>query len=81
MILVFKKTLEQEILNEENNPVQRIYVVLLQSNRPEEMNMKENEIFEDAKELHETESTWNTEKSTFLRLLCTRRFSLISLIN
>lgn len=74
IVLVFKKTLEQEILSENNQSVQRIYFVLLQSNRPEEINIDENEIFRDARELHETESTWKTEKSTFLRLLSTRRF-------
>ena len=71
---MFKNTLEQEILNEENSSVQQIYFVLFQSNRPEDNTIEENEVFKDARELHQTQSTWKTDKSTFLRLLCTRRF-------
>lgn len=74
VVLVFKSTLEEDILNEENSSVQQIYFVLFQSNRLEDNTIEENEIVKDVRELHQTQSTWRTDKSTFLRLLCTRRF-------
>lgn len=69
--------MEEDILNVENSLVQQLYFVLLQSNRSEENTVEENVIVEDARELHQTQSTWNTDKSTFLRLLCTRRLVII----
>lgn len=73
LLLVFKKTLEHDIIGEENNPSKRIFLALLQSNRPEDNAINDKEILKDARDLYETESKWKTDESIFLRLLCTRR--------
>ena len=52
----------------------RIFITLLQSNRPEDNDINDNEILKDARDLYETESKWKTDGSIFIRLLCTRRF-------
>jgi len=76
-ILVFKNSLEQDIIGDETDPSKRIFLTLFQSNRPEDNDINDYEISKDAQDLYETESNWKTENSTFLRLLCTRRFRLI----
>ena len=77
MSSVFKNTLEHDIVGEENNPSKRVFLELLQSNRPEDNSINEKEILKDARDLYETESKWKTDESVFVRLLCTRRLKSI----
>jgi hypothetical protein len=70
---VFKNTLEHDIVGEETTPSKRVFLALLQSDRPEDNSINEKKISNDARDLYETESKWKSDDSVFIRLLCTRR--------
>ncbi|CAF2951773.1 unnamed protein product [Rotaria sp. Silwood2] len=69
---IFKSSLEQDIIGNEETPSQQIILALLQANRPEDDNIDDDEVLEDAQNLYETNTKWRRDGSTFIRLLCNR---------
>ncbi|CAF4330888.1 unnamed protein product, partial [Rotaria sp. Silwood2] len=51
---IFKSSLEQDIIGNEETPSQQIILALLQANRPEDDNIDDDEVLEDAQNLYET---------------------------
>ncbi|UJR10256.1 hypothetical protein I4U23_014466 [Adineta vaga] len=69
---LFESTVEQDIMKNRNTPSIKIFLALLQANRPEDDTVDEDEVCDDAKNLAESQSKWRTDGSTFIRLLCNR---------
>jgi hypothetical protein len=74
ILKVFNSTLAQDIIGDRETSSRRIFLALLQANRPENDEIDEDEVLNDARNLHESNSTWRIDGSTFIRLLCNRRF-------
>ena len=74
IFIVFKNTLEQDMVGDENNLCKQIFLSLLQTNRSEENVIDDNVVLTDVQELLATQSKWKTEESIFFRILSTRRF-------
>jgi len=71
---VFKNTLEQDIIDAPNTSSKHIFLALLRADRPEEEEINNDEVLEDARNLYETNSKWQIDGSTFIQLLYNRRF-------
>lgn len=71
---VFKTALEEEISKIEDTPSKQIFLALLRADRPEGQDIDEEEISNDARNLYQTNSKWRMDGSTFVQLLCNRRF-------
>ncbi|CAF3699345.1 unnamed protein product [Rotaria sordida] len=69
---IFKSTLAKDIIDDEETPSKQIILALLQANRPEDNDIDDDEVLEDAQYLYETNSKWRRDGSTFIRLLCNR---------
>ncbi|CAF3349728.1 unnamed protein product [Rotaria sp. Silwood1] len=69
---IFKSTLEHDIIGNEETASKQIILALLQANRPEDDNIDDDEVLEDAQNLYETNAKWRRDGSTFIRLLCNR---------
>jgi hypothetical protein len=74
ILKVFNSTLAQDIIGDRETSSRRIFLALLQANRPENDEIDEDEVLNDARNLHESNSTWRIDGSTFIRLLCNRTF-------
>ncbi|CAF1295256.1 unnamed protein product [Adineta steineri] len=69
---LFNNTLEQDIRNDRENPSKQIFLSLLQANRPEDNRIDEGQVVNDARNLYDSRSKWQTDGSTFIQLLCNR---------
>ncbi|CAF4083473.1 unnamed protein product [Rotaria magnacalcarata] len=69
---IFKSSLQDDIIDDQETPSKQIIIALLQGNRPENDNIDEDEVLEDAQQLYQTNSKWRKDGSTFVRLLCNR---------
>ena len=76
ILVVFNSSLDRDILGDGETPSKRIFLALLRANRPEDEAFDEDEVVDDARYLSESISKWRTDGSTFIRLLCDRRFSV-----
>ncbi len=47
---------------------------MLQADRPEDQEINHEKISDDARNLYETNSKWRTDGSTFIELICNRRY-------
>lgn len=73
-LIVFESTVEQDLLAFPDIPSTRIFLALLQANRPEDDNIDKDEVLDDARNLAESQAKWRVDGSTFIRLLCNRRY-------
>ncbi|CAF0945835.1 unnamed protein product [Adineta steineri] len=69
---LFHTTIEQDITDHETLSTKKIYLTILQSNRPDDNNVNDNEILKDSRDLYETGAKWHVDGSTFIQLLCSR---------
>ncbi|CAF1136984.1 unnamed protein product [Adineta ricciae] len=68
----FESTVEQDLLAFPEIPSIRIFLALLQANRPEDDRVDQDEVLDDARYLAESQAKWRADGSTFVRLLCNR---------
>ncbi|CAF2785426.1 unnamed protein product [Rotaria sp. Silwood2] len=69
---LYKNSIEQDIIGDRDSPSKKLFLALLKSNRPESNDIDDNEILKDARQLCEGATTWKTDGSIFVQLLCTR---------
>ncbi|CAM2712638.1 unnamed protein product [Rotaria socialis] len=69
---IFKSSLQDDIIGDQETPSKLIIIALLQANRPENDNIDDDEVLEDAQQLYQTNSKWRKDGSMFVRLLCNR---------
>ncbi|CAF4844176.1 unnamed protein product, partial [Rotaria magnacalcarata] len=69
---LFKNTLEQDLITDRDTSAKKLFLSIMQVDRPEHNYIDEDTVLKDARELSETGTVWKQSQSPFIALLCNR---------